>query len=401
MARMFAPLCILKTVQESEKTYPNGRPNATISLIVEANVKRRRTCLTIERLESRMALAGNITAIMVGDDLVITGDEQGNDLIFSTPSLGSTYDWALSGNDTTINGIDTSQEPVPFSGVIGNVVIRTGAGDDRLSVNGFLPMLTIQKALIVDMGLGSDAAHLFGGQIRNQVVVQLGDGHDTFSATHYGVSADMIVRGGLGNDSIKVLLSSSRDLAIDAGEGFDHVRVESSQLRNSTLLDGGAEGDRLEIFNSDLPNDSAIFGGEGGDAIFASLARPQKTLLINGGAGFAYIEVRQSLLGTSTYIINEGPTQIDIDGSQLKRLEVFTSPMGDSVSITRCSVDELFASLGESSDAFKLIANRVNQRGRIDGQGGFDVFTQGDNVLTNLEVVGFEFFPPPQSFTQS
>jgi hypothetical protein len=42
----------------------------------------------------------------------------------------------------------------------------------------------------------------------------------------------------------------------------------------------------------------------------------------------------------------------------------------------------------------------VSTSARLDGQGGFDVFTQGDNVLTNVEIVGFEFFPPPQSFVQ-
>jgi hypothetical protein len=69
-------------------------------------VQRRRNNFTLEPLESRLALAGNVTAVRVGDDLVITGDEQANSLFFETKSLGLP-EWAVSGIDTTINGSQT------------------------------------------------------------------------------------------------------------------------------------------------------------------------------------------------------------------------------------------------------------------------------------------------------
>jgi hypothetical protein len=46
----------------------------------------------------------------------------------------------------------------------------------------------------------------------------------------------------------------------------------------------------------------------------------------------------------------------------------------------------------------EIVQSRVNRRVRLDGQGGFDLVAQGGNVLTNLEVAGFEFFPSPQTF---
>lgn len=369
-------------------------------------MKRYRSTLSFERLESRLVMAGNIQATQVGEDLIIEGDEFSNSLFLDQSSFGS---FALFGrpyaqpDDTTINGQDTTAAPVVFHGVTGNVVIQLSGGDDRFSISAFQqPVFQVGKALVIDTGAGNDSVSISGFSIRigTQFVVDLGDGHDSFSAINIGAGNDQVIRGGPGNDSISLSSSSSRDLAIHSGEGFDAVRIESCQIRNSTLLDGGSEADRLETFNCDFGNDSAIFGQEGGDAIFVRAMRPLKTLLVNAGSGFGYIEVKQSLLDGNTYLINEGPTQINVDASRFNRLEIFVGPEGDSVSITRCAVEELFASLGEASDAFTLIATRVNQRGRIDGQGGFAVFAQGDNVVSNLEVVGFEYFPPPQSFMQ-
>jgi hypothetical protein len=366
---------------------------------------RRRNSLAIERLENRLALAGNITVTQVGADLIILGDELSNSLTLTTTSTGM---WALSGRisaqpvDTTINEQDTTDTPVLVSPPTGSLVVRLGDGNDRFDIFVFDSPLRIQTSFVVETGKGDDTAQFIGvsaASVGTATTIELGDGSDHLSLGGFGIGTDTIIRGGSGNDSINVSRGSCRDLVIHADEGYDAVRVEFAQIRNSTLVNGGADGDRVELVRTDFANDSAVFGNHGGDAIFVLGARPHKSLFINAGPDFAYIQIRQSILGTSTYVINEGPTQTDIDGSQFKRLEIFVGPEGDSVTITRCTVEEFFASLGESSDAFKLIANRVNQRGRIDGQGGFDVFTQGDNVLTNVEVVGFEFFPPPQSFT--
>jgi hypothetical protein len=335
---------------------------------------------------------------------VIVGDGENNSLSIEQIQAPSIY---LFGNytdlthDTKINGQDTTTAPVVFDNVLGNVFVLLAAGDDRFSI--FRPLsVTVNKVLVIDTDVGNDSVLFARGQVQvgTQMVVDLGDGDDFLLVTRTDVLGDQIIRGGPGNDGISVQQCASRDLAIYAREGFDSVFVYYHAVGNSMLLDGGTDADHFSVRYSALANDSAIFGREGADAIYVSSSLPHRTLIIDGGGDFGYIEIRD-VYQFNTYVINEGPAQIRIDGSSFNRLEIIVSRYSDSVWITRCSIEELFAFLGEASDEFRLIATRVNRRGRIDGQGGFDLFAQGGNVVTNLEVIGFEFFPPPQSFTQS
>src|SRR5205085_12287351 len=65
-----------------------------------------------ERLESRQLMAGNISAYVDGQMLVLWGDADGNGATLTYESATRTY--RVSGHDagsgpTTINGLDTSQ----------------------------------------------------------------------------------------------------------------------------------------------------------------------------------------------------------------------------------------------------------------------------------------------------
>jgi hypothetical protein len=366
-------------------------------------VKRFCNTLSFERLESRLVLAGNITASQVGEDLVIVGDDLANSLTLGQSGAGS---FTLSGmnrdfvHDTTVNGQNTGTSAVVFNGVTGNVVIRLGNGDDQIQTDRNSLQIEIGKALVIDAGAGNDQLaylHTRSVRIGTQLVVNLGDGHDHFNGLFITAGTDQIVYGESGNDTIIVQGGTARNVAIHSGDGFDAAHVVAFQVLNSLLLDGGNEGDHLVLIYSSLANDSAVVGGSGGDAIYVSFTASTRTFLINGGADFAYIEIKQSSLAGNCYVVNEGPTQINFDLARFKRLEIFVGPQGDSILLTRCAVEELFASLGEASDLFTILATQVTQRARIDGQGGFDVFGQGDNVVTGFEVLGFEYFLPPRS----
>jgi hypothetical protein len=368
-------------------------------------VKRRRKPFAFERLESRLTFAGNVTANVVGEDLIVVGDDLANSLTLGQSGPGSFILFGENNanpHDTLINGKGTTTGVV-FNGVTGSVVIDLGAGDDRFQTDFQSTSIEIGKALVLDAGSGNDAFFYVGLRslrVGTQLVANLGDGHDRFISVFTTVGTDHIVHGGPGNDYVLVQVGTARNVAIHTGDGFDSARVLSFRVGNCLLLDGGNGGDLLEISDVTLFNDTAIFGRAGGDAIYVNRCNAAKSLLINGGSDFGYLEIQKwSWLKGSTYLINEGPTQINVDSSVLTRLEILVGPGSDLVSIRRCSVDALFASLGQGNDGFTLIATRVSQGGRIDGQGGFDVFAQGDNVVANLEVADFVFFPPPQSLT--
>src|SRR5687768_15883977 len=90
--------------------------------IHKRNHGRTRLSLHIERLESRWAMAGNITAsVDANGDLFITGDSLSNTvLIRGTGNPGELTVDALEDdlqNDTTLNG---GTGPITFTGVTGS-----------------------------------------------------------------------------------------------------------------------------------------------------------------------------------------------------------------------------------------------------------------------------------------
>src|SRR5947208_14250630 len=93
--------------------------------------------LSVERLEARELFAGNVTAYMQGEMLVIGGDAEANGVELRYYSNAHTY--RVIGQDfngpTTVNGLDALQAPlgVGFSGVK-EVYAGLGAGGDNLEV---------------------------------------------------------------------------------------------------------------------------------------------------------------------------------------------------------------------------------------------------------------------------
>src|SRR5262245_25289427 len=70
------------------------------------------TTLTVERLERRELMAGNVTAQMNGQMLILQGDAADNGVVLTYNSTAHSY--RVSGSDaggspTTINSVDTSQ----------------------------------------------------------------------------------------------------------------------------------------------------------------------------------------------------------------------------------------------------------------------------------------------------
>lgn len=76
-----------------------------------------------ESLESRNLLAGNVTASVVEDDLVITGDAAANNIQVSQPANG---DWQVKVIGTKVNGSNSAHT---FSGV-NDIDIYLDAGND-------------------------------------------------------------------------------------------------------------------------------------------------------------------------------------------------------------------------------------------------------------------------------
>lgn len=124
--------------------------------------------LSVERLEARLALAGNVAVSLSDGTLVVRGDNRGATITISQPSPGQI---TVSGTDTTVNG---AVDSVTFSGVTRNLFIRLGRGSDRLTIDQTAPIVVPGNVHVLGGGGGDhistiaspDGVFHVGGAVR-------------------------------------------------------------------------------------------------------------------------------------------------------------------------------------------------------------------------------------------
>src|SRR5882672_7896693 len=106
-------------------------------------ITSRRRILGLEQLERREVLAGNVAAVVRGGDLVVTGDNLGNDITITRSGASGI---TITGNGTTVNG----QAAVTLSNFRRNVNVDLNGGDDSVMFQStFDNLFTILGGLTV------------------------------------------------------------------------------------------------------------------------------------------------------------------------------------------------------------------------------------------------------------
>jgi hypothetical protein len=314
-------------------------------------------------------MAGNITATMVGRDLVIEGDDLANTLAISqdTPNTVILRGFAPDERfaQTTINGINTSFNPVRFELVTGSIVVRMRGADDRL--------------------------FLTGGRFQGPLNVDLGIGQDTYQQDGARIEQNQTLDGGLGNDTITLRSSSvGESLSISGSAGFDAIFIQLTAVGQFTGILGGGEGDRIEAIHSAFAAGVSILGGAGGDLVDLTGCRFDTTLFVALEADIGATTVQGCIIQSNCWLTAEGRAHIRFLSSRAGRLEIFTGPSHDTVVVDRSALDMLFVLLGQGDDQLRVTGNQVARGGLFDGQGGFD--TLFERVFTvGAQRLGFEF----------
>ena len=174
----------------------------------------------VEALETRRLLAGNVTAVLDGGTLVITGDNKSNDVLVVMDA--NTHVVAVPG--TTVNGGTAN---VDFGG-LPDLAISTGNGEDTVDV--------------VD-------------PLDQNISINTGNGQDSVSVRTVNFDSstdDLTINTGNGNDSVLLqdslanVLDIHGDLNINTGNGSDDITfVGVVGVFGDATIDGGHGPDTL------------------------------------------------------------------------------------------------------------------------------------------------------------
>ena len=277
--------------------------------------RRRRVCRLgdplPELLESRVLLAGNVTAGLVDGNLTITGDADDNNVEVVVTGEGV----VVRGLDgTTVNGSADDAVMIPGEDAIaGSLTANLGDGNDRIQIEG----VDIRRRTTISGGNGDDEIGLTSLSARRKVELHGGTGNDTIVVNNVESRREVKVTGGEGDDLVVVNgLSTRRKLAIVTGSGDDNVSIADSSARRKTKLRLGSGDDTAAITGSSLGRRLRIVGGNGDDLVQIENStvrrisrllgrRGDDSFLISGTTDLGRFSIRRGGRGEDAFEVEE------------------------------------------------------------------------------------------------
>lgn len=277
-----------------------------------------RARLSLETLEPRTLLAGNVSVSLVGDNLVIKGDQQGNKFSVAE-SADDTFTVASLDGTTKFNrGQDG---PIVVAGVTGGVFVKTSGGEDEIRV---LSGTSIRGGLEIRAGFDADRVLLEGT-----------------ADSPITVGRDLTIHASIGADQVQAdHLSVGGNAMIDTSDGVDQVLLggTSSVMGNLTLR-LGRDNDELALGNG---TDPWTIGG---------------SLSVHASLGDDHVALKR--------VTVTGKTAID------------TSDGRDCVELRDSSFSDLEVKLGHHTDDLLIAGTKVSGTARLRGSAGSDTFFDG------------------------
>jgi VCBS repeat-containing protein len=214
---------------------------------MERVVQRKRQ-LGLERLESRIVLAGNVSATVRGGNLQVTGDTLGNEITIEQPALNRFTITSRDGT-TTING---QAGPLTFNGVKKNLSISLSSGDDVVELAGSgNSSLRVSNRLNISTGSGNDQV------LMNHV-------HAIGLHIDLGTQDDLL---NVGDDGGQDGLMITKEAVIGAGSGRDDVRIANTLFKRALTLDMGSGNDQTTLQDTTVKKSSTVVGGGNRDTL--------------------------------------------------------------------------------------------------------------------------------------
>ena len=215
---------------------------------------------SVERLESRTHLSGNVTAEIQDGSLIIWGDNVANDIIVDQATLTDGQIRVTSGSSAT--SINNQAAPVLLEGFTGDVFIGLRQGPDRLVLRD----LNVPGSLMIQTGLGIDNITLFNADVQGNSDIRTGVRADSLTIDDMVFTGDVLIDMRWGADSLRIEQSGDIEgersffngaVQITMERGIDDLRIgldddagNIAVFYQPASFDGGEDYDELRSGNA-------------------------------------------------------------------------------------------------------------------------------------------------------
>ena len=351
-----------------------------------------RSSLSLERLESRLALAGNVTAQLLGSTLLLTGDALDNSLVVATAAGGKMA--VISAPGTTINGADATVAPFVTSRAVTNIIARLNGGDDVIGFGNDA------AGLVRQLGISGIVSPPF-----NEADLQTAIGQVAPGVTTFFLPGSLTVTTGAGDDAVGICgtvggfvvanlgtASSSQGNAIAIGDPLDST--VSSRVGGSFSVVGGDGNDRIFFTGTDVGGGMAADLGNGVNETFvrgtdSTAAATIGSFAYSGGTGGEEIALGGNLTVRKDVSVFTGPLGADrigvfggvnIGGRVI--IDTGTSGGHDSVRLMPATIKRsLSVTTGAGNDEIEVRWSEVGGGLAIDSGAGDDAITLSSSTV--------------------
>lgn len=397
--------------------------------------------LQLESLERRELLAGNVTAQVTGNTLIVRGNNADNVVAIIQVAEGV---YAVAGLDTTVNG---SSGPFVTNRPVRNITADMGKGNDLLGfsndavaayelpliefgidveaivgipaedVQAFIDASTsddefnLPGNVSIKMGDGNDGFELLG-TVGGNFVANLGGGQNAFGLfgtslpQRAAVGGTMSIVGGSLTDVVTILETNvAGATSVVLGDGANFVTAEGAAFGSLSIVTGKHE-DLVHIESTDIRNSLSVVTGAGNDSVIAhdhenGDVNVGLNEFINTGAGHDYVEVEGDIGGSLTILTGDGNDGVDVfdtrirynltidtgKGNDHSDLEVGSSSFSGNGGVFLEDVNVgnfAYIYLGAGNDTLDILTSRA-RRAYLYGGAGFDSLSVDSDSLAAID----------------
>jgi hypothetical protein len=199
-----------------------------------------------------------------------------------------------------------------------------------------------------------------------------------------GAGADRVEIDGVANGNQFWAGSSSIGATtIRTGDGDDSILVGMTYIVGGMEVDAGLGNDAVSLTNSAISGATSIVGGGGLDRLIVDGAYFVQTLAMNGGTDSDDVQFRNSIvLGSASLAGGDGADLADVANVSVPIFSVTQGAGQDSVTLRGSVLERLFADLGDDNDSLTLESNQVYGLAELTGGAGTsDLFTNRSNLF--------------------
>ena len=214
-------------------------------------------------LETRLMMAGDVTAKMIGSDVVIHGDGADNKIAITQEGARL----RIQGNDTLINGTTS----VVYLIVRDDLKINLKGGDNDLRLGAVNSDLTIPGDLNIRTSHGNDDIAIYRVRVGDDLRLKMGSGRSDLLVYAVDVADDMSIAT-KGESSIAVYLTVVQDdLKISTGHARDAIDLQYVQVKDDMTVVTRGGNDTIIFTNSvtvnEIGDDLKVSLGHGNDVL--------------------------------------------------------------------------------------------------------------------------------------